>query len=365
MNATVPLGEFRLAIQRAERVTGKHASLPLLEGIFIDVRGGMCTIRATNLSIGFEESIPARVTGEGSVVVHADKLIASVYGGQDDASVELKLENENLLVTLPSGQFLVRAIPSEGFPALPEVLDGRSIEMPARDFLQGISRVLFAASVSEVKPELASISFRADDHLISFVATDAFRLAENLIKTAGVVSFAPILIPARSAGLFSKLITDSGDITITSSETQMTIRGAKHLVSLKLTPGSFPDYKRIIPAATNTTVTVLRSDLVNALRSLAAFTDRDFRIDLVADPETKSCVLSSNVHDAGSGEYRLDAVLEGGRTEVRLNQKSLSDALVVIDSDTVVLKMLEANKPIVVVGQGDTGFLYLMMPMNR
>lgn len=365
MHATVPLGDFRSALSRAERVTGRHASLPILEGVYIELKEGSCTLRATNLSVGFEESIPAKISVEGSVVVHPEKVLAAISGGSEDGSIELRLEGEHLTVLLPSGQFLVRALPSGDFPSLPLVSEGESLTCPAKDFLSGISRVLFAASISEVKPELASVMVRGEDHTVYFVATDAFRLAEATFKTPGVVAFPSIMIPARSAGLFQKLIPDTGDVTLTVSDTQVSIVGKRNHVSLRLTPGTFPDYRRIIPQVSTTTATILRADLVLALRSLAAFTDRDFRIDVSVNPETKTCILTSSTHDTGSGEYRLDALLEGPACEVRINQKSLSDALAVLNADTVVLRMTEPNRPIVVVGQGDTSFLYLMMPMHR
>ena len=74
-----------------------------------------------------------------------------------------------------------------------------------------------------------------------------------------------------------------------------------------------------------------------------------------------------HAENTGVGEIHttLDAVIEGNEIEVGLNAKYIQDGLSIIQSDSLYFEWLDIKKPLVIRGQHDTSFLYLVMPMNR
>jgi len=62
-----------------DRVTGKNLSLPSLSFIYIRTNKNKLLLRATNLDIGVEVSIPAKILHEGYVLIPGQLLISVLY----------------------------------------------------------------------------------------------------------------------------------------------------------------------------------------------------------------------------------------------------------------------------------------------
>ena len=73
--------KLQTALAKAERFAGKNLSLPILSHLLLSAKKGTLTIRATNLDVGVEISVPAKVEKEGVTAVPASvfsQLIANL-----------------------------------------------------------------------------------------------------------------------------------------------------------------------------------------------------------------------------------------------------------------------------------------------
>ena len=68
--------KIRNAISQTERVTGKNLTLPVLNSILLITSNKHLKLRATNLSLGVEIEVPAKVEKEGTVAVSGAVLNA-------------------------------------------------------------------------------------------------------------------------------------------------------------------------------------------------------------------------------------------------------------------------------------------------
>ena len=69
MKVECNLEKLKEAISKVERITGKNLTLPVLNSIIINASGRLIKLKATNLSLGIEIEIGARVEKEGIVAV--------------------------------------------------------------------------------------------------------------------------------------------------------------------------------------------------------------------------------------------------------------------------------------------------------
>ncbi|KKQ35883.1 MAG: polymerase III subunit beta protein [Candidatus Nomurabacteria bacterium GW2011_GWB1_37_5] len=129
--------------------------------------------------------------------------------------------------------------------------------------------------------------------------------------------------------------------------------------------GLFPDYKQIIPKNFTTEIIILKKDLLNALKIVNIFSDKFNQISLTASPKNKKLELYSKNSDFGENKTKINAVLEGEDVDLNFNYKYFLDCFQSINSDSLVLKLNESNKPMVITGVPDESFIYLIMPMNR
>ena len=133
----------------------------------------------------------------------------------------------------------------------------------------------------------------------------------------------------------------------------------------RLINGAFPDYRQIVPKEYKTRAIIIKKDLIDAIRLSNIFSDKFNQVKLVVDPKAKKLEVYAVNKDVGENKTLVDGALEGNAIEMNLNHKYILDCFQSISEDSVVLEMNETNRPIVVRGNGDKSFIYLIMPMNR
>lgn len=349
----------------AERITGKNLTLPALASILILATGKSIKIRATNLSLGIEVEIPAKIEKEGVVSIQGGVYTTLLSNLSGNGTVILEEINGNLQITSKTINATVKCTPHEDFPTLP-VVSGTEVVLPVGKLLEGLKSVMFAGAISDIKPEISAVYIYPDNDNIVFVATDSFRLAEKKIKVKQVQDFLPILIPIKNAvDIVRTLQEESGDITVVIGEHQAAFIHGGIYVTTRLINGNFPDYRQIIPKNTITSITVLKGDLERALRVSNIFSDKFNQITLSVNPSMKECILYSKNTDIGEQKSVLTAALTGNQMELSVNFKYLHDSFQSLIGDSVAIECAEPNRPIRIHSVGDTNFLYLVMPMSR
>lgn len=353
------------AVAVADRITGKNVTLPALSSILLVASGKSLKVRATNLSLGIETEIPAKIEKEGVIAITGNILSNFLGNIASGGSVSLTAENDNIRVSSKTSNALIKCVPYEDFPTLPNVT-GSSFNISASKLLDGFKSVVFAGSQSDIKPEIATIYMYSEGSEIVFVSTDSFRLAEKKIKIKQPIDFPPILIPIKNiTDIIRTLENLDEDIIITVSEHQISFTVGGLYITSRLINGTYPDYRQIIPKDHSTESLVLKSDLLQALRLSNVFSGKFNQIVLNIEPGKKIFTLASKSSDIGEQKTTVPAALKGNPIEVLINYKYLSDVLSIIGSDSVSIECSETNKPIVINGVGDHGFVYLMMPMNK
>jgi len=357
--------KLQQALAKAERFTGKNLSLPILSHLFLSAKRGGITIRATNLDVGVEISLPAKVEREGEVAVPSvvfSQLIANLGAAR---GVVLEEKNKALAVSTAQTKAAVKMSPPDDFPTLPRV-GGRTISMDPKVFVTGFKAVSHSASSGNLKPELGSVFLYTKENELVFAATDSFRLAEKRILLKKGAEMAGILVPARNLGEVCRVLEDAtGEVVVSLEKTQVSFGGEGFYVTSRIIDGSFPDYQQIIPKSHTTEAVVLKEDVLHALRLATLFSDRFNQVRIKADPVGKYLEFSSRRDDAGENASHIAAALTGEAVESNFNHRYISDCLPSISSDSVVLRWNGEGKPLLVSGVGDKSFQYIVMPMNR
>lgn len=354
------------AVGQVEKVTGKNLTLPILGTILLEARAGKLTLRATNLNVGVEVTIPAKVEKEGMVAVEGGILNNILNQIKKDKNIDLEEINGNISITTPNSSMVVKSYPTDEFPTLPRVESTEEFTTPIEKIIESIKAVSYSAAISDIKPEIASVYMYQNEGNIIFVATDSFRLAEKSLKVKNTPDFHGVLIPIRNINDIIKVFGgEKGEMRCIIGENQIAFLSDSVYMTSRLIDGVFPDYRQIIPTEFSTEVTTLTSDLLQTLRVVDIFSDKFNQVDITIDPENKKCVLASKNEDVGKNETELDVAIQGDGIKTSINQKYLTDVFTSITTDSVVLRFSQENKPLVVSGVGDQTFTYLIMPMNR
>lgn len=357
--------KIKEAVSQVEKIVSKNSTLEVLNSVLLTATGKSLKLKATNLSLGIEIEIPANIEKEGEIAILGSVLNNTVLNLGNEKIINFEQKENNLVISNKNSSVLLKSIPKDDFPTLPAV-DGDSFEISSKELLEGIKAVFYSSSVSDIKPEISSVYLYTNEDKIFFVATDSFRLAEKSIKNKKESDISTLLIPYKNIIEIMKIMSGyETDIKVVYNKNQISFNSSGFYLTSRLIDGIFPDYKQIIPKEYETTVIVLKNDLQNALKLSNVFSDKFNQITISIKPEEKSFEIYSENKDVGENKTKLEGSLKGRDVQINVNLKYLLDCFQSIDDDSITLNFNGSNRPLIIKGNSDKDFQYLIMPMNR
>ncbi len=365
MKLECELEKLKNGISQVERITGKNLTLPVLSSVLLIATRKVLRLRATNLSLGIEIEIPAKIEKEGIVAI-SGSVLGNIFSNIfQNESIHLVEDNGNLLIKTKKNQIKLKGQPNDDFPTIPTV-EGTSFEIETKKLIDGIKAVYYSSSVSDIKPEISSVYVYSSEDNLVFVSTDSFRLAEKKIKFKSTEEVPGILIPFKNIPEILRVFGESkGDVKVCFNKNQISFTKEGLYLTSRIIDGAFPDYRQIIPKTFKTEAVVLKQDLLNALKLSNIFSDKFNQVNLNLKPKDKIFELSSENNDVGENKTLLDGAIKGEDVELGFNYKYFFDCFQSITTDSISIKLNESGRPLVISPSSDTSFTYLIMPMNR
>ena len=353
------------AINLCERVTGKNLSLPILNNVLIFDENRSLKFVATNLELGIEVEIPAKIEKKGKLAIPADIINNFLMNFSGDENITFESQNNNLLISTLNSSTLIKGQPTEDFPTLPKIKGDNPILIPVNDFILGLKSVWYACSLSNIKPEISSVFLRSNKNTpLVFTATDSFRLAEKKLdySFSGSVS---LLIPSRSVAEILRIFDGrEGKIKLTFDKNQISIELENIKFISRLTEGVFPDYQQIIPKKFMAEAVVDKNVFVSSLKTAGIFSGKLNELNIEAGSNEKSITLKASSADVGEHINKIPAKVSGEEIKMTFNHKYIFDCLTSISSSKILLRFVGEGKPLLLTGLDDSTFQYLVMPMN-
>ncbi|MEK7628501.1 MAG: DNA polymerase III subunit beta [Patescibacteria group bacterium] len=354
------------ALTIVSRVVGKKESLPVLSCILFKTGKGGVTLQATNLESGISYFVPAKIEAEGTVAVPAVTILQLFKNAQGE-QVKLSVDGGVLLIKTNNGSARIKTIPHEEFPYLTPPKEGTPFTLPRTALIEGIRSVSYAASVSTIRPEFSSVFITQKDDFLTFVSTDSFRLAEKKIKHQDPGGIPDTLIPAKNASDITYLLETIHEDSITCSitESQIHIETKDTSFMSRVIDAQFPDYESIIPKKPTTEALILKEDLSVLLQKARAFAGQEQYIQVHIYPQKKIYTATAQSDSIGEMDEQMEVAASGEDVDIKFNISYIHDALQSFGTDSVKMNFFGQGKPLVMQGAPNTGFTYLVMPLNR
>ncbi len=365
MKATCLKNHLKDALILCERVTGKNLSLPILSSVLIFNEERVLKLIATNLELGIEIEIPAKIEKKGKIAIPADIVNNFLTNFPGDENITLESQNNNLLISTSSSSTLIKGQPTDDFPILPKIKGESSVTVPVNDFISGLKSVFYAASTSNIKPEISSVFMMSDKNIsLTFTATDSFRLAEKKINYS-FAGLGPILIPLRTVTEILRIFEGkSGKVKIYFDKNQIGVELENINFISRLTEGIFPDYQQIIPKKFVTEVIIERNIFTNCLKAAGIFSGKLNELNIIIDPDKNSFTIKAASAEVGEHTNNIPAKITGEELKMTFNHRYIFECLANISSGKILLRFVGEGKPLLLTGADDISFQYLVMPMN-
>jgi DNA polymerase-3 subunit beta len=349
-----------------------RGSLPILSNVLLRTEAGRLKLTATNLEVGINCWVPAKVEDEGSITVPA-KLFTDFVNSLPPGPAELSLNVRTKTVHLRSGPYEAnfKGMDAEEFPIIPVAPEKPTTRITKSTLRRMIGEVAFVATTDDSRPVLTGVLTTFEGDRITMAAADPYRLSvRNATLLAKVESKLEVIIPARSLQEVQRIIDESDDpvdIFVTPNGSQVIFHTEEADLVSRVIEGQFPNYRQVIPQGKPaTTVKVQREELLQATR-LASLFARDsanmlrFQVDPSAQPPL---IISANAAEVGDQTAKVDATVEGQNTTIAFNSRFVSDALGSLTASEVKLELGGPLAPGVLKIIGDDDYLHVVMPLR-
>ena len=338
--------------------------LPILQNIMLVAQDGELILSATDLEIGIQIRIPAKVETEGAVVIPA-KTFIELISSLPTETIMLTLKNKTLELTGKKVTSSFQTTDIDEFPKLYEQKGEKVAVFTKEELQQKLNPVLFAAGVDPSRPALSGIYVKQDTAGILFVATDAFRLSLQFLQhTETESSDSSLLVQARAMREIAGF-KGEGEIAMYVSHggNQILFEDRESVLVGRLIEAQFPAYEKILPISHTTQVVFDREELLKAVRIASIFAremDNVIRLSI----KTGMIEVEANNASVGQNTVQVEATLSGEENEIAFNAKYLLDALMHISAQTLAFETAGPLSAGVFKIQGDDSFLHMIMPIR-
>ncbi|MEM6997320.1 MAG: DNA polymerase III subunit beta [Patescibacteria group bacterium] len=363
MNIQVTQENLSRALSNVSRVaTSSRGALPILSNILIKTTDGRLTISATNLEIAITEVIGAKVMREGSITLPA-KLIQEYVSSLPKGTVTMELEDHKLKLSCGDYTSTINGTLADDYPVIPQAGDKHIWKINSAVLKKALSQVVFAASSDDARPVLTGVLLHTVGEDVFFAATDSYRLSEKRVGTSK--SEISLLIPGSSLNDLQRILSDDeADVFVYGEGDQVAFKvGDIELVS-RLIEGTYPDYRKLLPAKFESSAELERSEYVSATKLASLFARESAgAITVSVKPDTKSLNIQSSASQLGENSTSLSASVEGDGV-ISLNSRFLLDGLQSLEGDTVQMSLNGKLDPCVLRAPEHDDYLHIIMPLK-
>ncbi len=365
-------------------IAGKNVNLPILGNVLIKADDKVLRFMATNLEIAVKCAVRGKIEAGGEFTVPS-KLFADYVSLLPKERVDVEMSGNALTVACGTYQTKLNGIAASEFPLIPTIESQRKFTVKVADLKKAVGQVLFAVAPNESRPEISGVLFKfvpRDGGLdLILAATDSYRLAERTISVDTKVSTQisepfSIIVPSRTVsevirilGVFRDALDNPANIEIQVSDNQVQfVYDTVELISRTI-EGKYPDYRQLIPDRFETEVVISKEELSRAVKTASLFSRTGLNDILVTFTPDSSIRLSSTNNQTGEHAVELGGAIQGKQGSITVNFKYFLDGVNNIDSEHVILQLIDGMSPCVMRGYADghamQEYLYIVMPIRQ
>lgn len=364
MKVTCERRDLHEGLQTVARAVSSRSSLPILGNVLLEPETDTLRLAATDLELGIERRVPARVGEAGPITLPA-KTLSEIVGVLPEAEVTIAADSTgDVVLTCRRSEYRLHGLPAEEFPVLPEVGAEATFTLPEGELGKMIRQTIFAAASEDTRPILTGVYTVLDDKSLLMVSTDTHRLALRRGAVTEASGEVAAIIPARALQELSRGLEPDSEqpIQVRLDRNQVQFRSERLAVVSRLIEGQFPKYEKVVPSEHTRKLTIQKDEFQQAVRRAAVVAQHNnHRVIMRTTGEMLTLTAEG---DMGQAHEEVEVIREGDDIQIAFNARYVLDVLGVIDSEGLYLEMTEPLRPAVMRPVGGPEYLMVIMPMS-
>src|SRR6201997_3118681 len=197
------------------RAVSTRTAIQILSGILLEAQDGELRLAATDMELSLRAVVPARIEGDGAVVLPGRTLadIARLLPA-DEVTIEHRASESVVHLGSGSASYTLHTYNAEDFPRLPDLAGTQTFAVDREALLETIGRVARAASRDEARPVLTGVLVQFAGDKLVMAATDSYRLAVKETTLASSPPELEAIVPSRALQELSRVAGDADEIAV-------------------------------------------------------------------------------------------------------------------------------------------------------
>ncbi len=342
--------------------------IPILDNFLFNIQSGKLTIYTTDLETSMSTTMPVE-SSEDICIAIPNKLLLDTIRDLGDLPVTFDI-NENYRIELRAGKGKYELVGQNGidFPKPPAIESDKSLAIPSNVLLRCISKTVFAAGNDELRLNLTGVLVEIFENEINFVATDANRLVRICRKDIKPGFEHTFILPKKALNILKSVLSnDVSAVQIDFNKSNAFFTTNNLMLACRLIDERYPDYRAVIPTDNNNVLRIERTDLMESVRRVANFGNKQSFLIRMAITGNELVVSAEDFDLSNSAVENHTCEYDGQDMEIGFNSKFLSEMLANIDNNQISLHLSTPSKSGLLYpaeNETDEDILMLVMPIT-
>ncbi len=357
-------------VSRVQSIIERKSNMPILSTILITATSENVYISATDLELGFQQIISADIIEEGSITVSGRKLYEILKESKAQIFHIKEKEDNWIYLSDEVARFNLACLSADEYPVFAEPEGIVTTEVDGDTVSEMINKTIYSVTREDAGFKLSGVfTQKMEDNgktFLRMVATDGHRLSriDKPFDSLDSINLDEgILIPKKGMTELNKMAAEGGPLFIGFKDKNFIAKRENILLVIRLLDTKFPDYQSVIPENPKHVFMIKRMILLDAMRKMLILSSERYRAVKIIIENDVVELISTNP-DLGEGNEKISVNYKGDRIEAGFNPQYFMETLQSMESEKVEMGFIDETKPCILTGEGDEGFLGLLMPMR-
>ena len=342
-------------------------TLTILGNMKIEVSANRAVFTASDLEIEVSTSVECSSDKEGSFTIPAKKMleICSALSAHDE--IKLSVSGSKADITAGKSKVSLQIIPSAEYPKMESNTDVGAINISSNELSNIINKTSFAMAYQDARHFLNGLHICSNEGKLISVCTDGHRLAKYTSSITCEDNLS-IILPRKCVSEINRILSANNDNKEILTELYIknnciTLIIDDYVLISKLIEGNYPNFNRVIPESTKSTLIIERSILKNSLNIISKVVNQQYKGVKLTPSKSSLHLISSNT-ESEVGEDQIDASYDGDELSIGFNISYIQDVIDILSSDNIHICINDQNSGCVLLGESEPTSVFVIMPMR-